>query len=393
MQPDRRTGQAFDVVLRGRVVTATGVIADGYVGVVGDRIFAVGEVSSYRGHPELPDPDGTLLPGLVDIHCHGGGGAAVTSGEPGQPDAVARHHRSAGTTSLVASTTTDSPSRMLAMVAAAAEAAERGEVTGIHLEGPFLAPSRCGAQDARQLRLPDVGLARELVEAGSGHVRVMTLAPELPGTGKLMDLLEDLGVTPAVGHTDGDAAVVARALARETPGLVTHLFNGMPPLHHRAPGPVGASLGAAARGEARVELIADGVHLSDETVRMVFDLLAPGRVVLVTDATAAAGMPDGDYLLGAQTVTVRGGQARLSGADEPPIAGGTASLLDVVRRCVFDAGVELLRAVNAASATPAAAISMDDEVGRIEAGLRADLLVVGDDLTLRRVMRQGRWVH
>lgn len=377
----------------GRVVTSEGVIPDGYVEVGGDRITAVGSASSYAGEADFPEPAGTLLPGLVDIHCHGGGGAAVTSGEIAQVEAFARHHRSSGTTSLVASTVTDTPERMLAMVHAAAVVADAGEVEAVHLEGPFLAATRCGAQDPRHLRLPDLGLARELVAAGGGHVRVMTVAPELPGAEKLMDLLDDLGVVPAVGHTDGDAAVVTRALSRERPGLVTHLFNGMPPLHHRAPGPVGASLGAAARGETRVELIGDGVHVADETVRMVFDLLGPDRVVLVTDAMAAAGMPDGDYQLGPQAVAVRAGVARLQGPGEQSIAGGTARLLEVVRRCVHHAGVDLLDAVTAASATPAAAIGLGDETGELAAGRRADLLVVDDSLRLERVMRRGQWVE
>jgi N-acetylglucosamine-6-phosphate deacetylase len=377
-------------VLRGRVVTGAELFADGYVTIVGDHIEEVGPASAYPGR--LPEPTGTLLPGLVDIHCHGGGGATVTSGEVAQVEAVARHHQDAGTTSMLASMVTDRPDRLLAAVGAAAVAAERGAVAGIHLEGPFLAPGRCGAQDPRHLRLPDLDLARELIAAGAGHVRVMTLAPELEGADRLMDLLDELDVLPAVGHTDGDAATVARALARTRRGLVTHLFNAMPPLHHRAPGPVGASLDTAARGEARVELVADGVHLADATVRMVFDLLGPDRVVLVTDATAAAGMPDGDYRLGPLPVTVAGGVARLQGSDDQPVAGGTMRLLEVVRRCVRDAGVDLLAAVRAAAVTPASVIGLGHRAGTLAPGLRADLLVVDDRLGLRRVMCGGRWV-
>jgi len=292
----------------------------------------------------------------------------------------------------MASTVTDSVERMLAMIRAGASVAEQGLVAGLHLEGPFLAFRRRGSHDPRHLLLPDRGLARELVEAGGGHVRIMTLAPELPGAEQLMDLLDELGVQTAVGHTDGDAATVARAFDRDRPGLVTHLFNGMPGLHHREPGPVAASLSAAARGRVRVELIADGVHLADATVRMLFDLLGPERIVLVTDAMAAAGMPDGVYDLGPQRVEVRDRVARLAGLGEQSIAGGTSRLLEVVRRCVHHAGVDLAAAVTAASSTPAAVLGREQELGALTAGLRADVVVVDDELTLQGVMQGGRWV-
>ncbi len=378
-------------VVRGRLVTPSGVLADGYVALADGRVTEVGRCAEHPRPGTLPAALGTVLPGLVDVHCHGGGGASVTAGTAEQVEQVVVHHRAAGTTSLVLSTVTDSVEAMLAAVAAAADAVDRGEVRGIHLEGPFLAAARCGAQDPRHLRGPDVGLLRELVAAGRSGVRVVTVAPELPGAAALLQALSDLGVTGAVGHTDADAAVVADALSRPGVDLATHLFNGMPPMHHRAPGPVAACLSAAARGQARVELVADGVHLADATVRMVFDLLGPDRVVLVTDAMAAAGMPDGDYVLGPQQVTVAGGTARLSGP-HGSIAGGTSSLLEVVRRCVRRAGVSLEAAVAAASTTPAGVLGLTDGTGRLAAGAPADLLVVDDDLRLRHVMHDGRWV-
>jgi N-acetylglucosamine-6-phosphate deacetylase len=262
----------------------------------------------------------------------------------------------------------------------------------VHVEGPFLAQARCGAQDPRHLREPDPGLARDLLVAGRGRVNVMTVAPELAGADKVVRVLLDEGVVPAVGHTEADAGLVRRNLAgvrRELgrPGLVTHLFNAMPPLHHRSPGPVAGTLRAAAAGNARVELVADGVHLDDETVAMVFDLLGPERIVLVTDAMAAAGMPDGRYNLGPQRVRVAGGVARLG--DDGPLAGGTAHLLDVVRRCV-GAGIDVAAAVTAATRTPAEALGVD--VGTLRPGVRADLVVTDAALRPTRVMKGGRWV-
>ena len=302
------------------------------------------------------------------------------------------HHLGQGTTSVVASAVTDSPDRMVATVVAAAAAAARGEIAAIHLEGPFLSSARCGAQDPRHLRAPDLGLTRELLQAGQGHVRMMTLAPELSGADALVELLAEHQVVVAVGHTEADAATTARALSVNGNGVATHLFNGMPPLHHRAPGPVAGALTAAARGQARGELVADGVHLADDTVRMVFALLGADRVVLVTDAMAAAGMPDGDYRLGPQDVTVADGVARLHGeGTQMSIAGGTSRLVEVVRRCVQQAGVDLVSAVASASTVPACVLGLADEVGSLSAGLRADVCVVDDDLRPQRVMRAGEW--
>ena len=377
-------------VLRGRVVLPDAVLEDGVVVVDDDRITLVGPADELGD--ALPQPLGTLIPGLVDVHCHGGGGASFTLGDDDQVSSAAAHHLAQGTTSVVASAVTDSPERMVAAVRAAARATARGEVAAIHLEGPFLSPARCGAQDPRHLRLPDLGLARELLQAGEGHVWVMTVAPELPGADGLVDLLMEHGVVAAVGHTEASAATTERVLATQDAGLATHLFNGMPPLHHRDPGPVAGALAAARRGNARVELIADGVHLADETVALVFSLLGAERVVLVTDAMAAAGMPDGDYRLGPQDVTVRDGVARLRGdGGETSIAGGTARLVDVLRRVVQQSGVGLVDAVASATHVPASVLGLDD-VGSLTVGLRADVLVVDDFLRPQRVMKAGAWV-
>ena len=402
-------------MVRGRLVTPGRVYADGLVVLAGDRVVAVGPAEEVAAdlaaaHPGLPvpaEPQGTVLPGLFDLHCHGGGGFAFTAGDDEQVAGAARHHLGRGTTSVVAGVVTDEPERMLAAVAAAARAADRGLVAAVLVEGPFLASGHCGAQDPGLLLRPDPGLTRELLDAGRGHVRVMTLAPELPGAEDVVDLLVGRGVVAAVGHTAADADLVRRTLAAQPRGLVTHLFNGMPSLHHRDSGPVAGALSAAARDEARVELVADGVHLDDDTVRLVFDLLGPDRIALVTDAMPAAGMPDGDYALGPRTVRVAGGVARVhdehdEGDDgdrdhegawaRQALAGGTANLLDVVRRTVRETGTCLADAVTAASRTPARALGVDDEVGELRPGLRADLLVVDDALMPVRVMRAGAWL-
>jgi len=208
-------------------------------------------------------------------------------------------------------------------------------------------------------------------------------------------VLHEHGALPSFGHTDAGAAVTTAAIrAASSSGRLsaTHLFNGMPPLLSRAPGPVAACLAGAARGERVVELVGDGVHLAPETVAAVFDLVGPAQVALVTDAMAAAGMPDGRYRLGALPVEVSGGVARLATAEGPgAIAGGTARLVDVVRRTVA-AGVPLADAVRAASATPADLLGLSD-VGQLAAGMRADVLVTDADLNPTAVLRAGAWVR
>lgn len=372
--------------LRGRVVTPDGLLPDAVVEVEGDRITAV---RGARPDDTVEPSDDLLLPGLVDVHCHGGGGAAFTVPDRAEVATAAAHHLGQGTTSLVASAVTDDPERMLAVVATLADAVEAGEVAAIHLEGPFLSAARCGAQDPTRMLPPDLGLAAALLEAGRGHVRVMTIAPELPGADDLADLLAERGVQVAVGHTDATATATERFLRDRAPALVTHLFNGMAPLHHRAPGAALGALAAASRGAATVELIADGVHLSDETVAGVFALLGGPRVVLVSDAMAAAGLGDGEHQLGPLATRVTDGVARL--VDGGSIAGGTSRLLDVVGRQVA-AGLDPVEVVASASHRPAALLGIDGEVGAIGPGLRADLVVLDPDWRLRRVMRAGGWV-
>lgn len=402
--PPDPTGDIPDVV-RGRVVTPDAVLEDGVVLHAAGRITWVGPADQVppTASGRLPDPDGrTVLPGLVDVHCHGGGGASFPdSTDPDTARVAAREHLEHGTTSLVASLVTARPETLHERVAVLAELAEAGELAGIHLEGPFLSRARCGAQDPGLMIEADARLVRELAATARGHLVTMTVAPEVAGVlgddGALRALTE-VGAVPSVGHTDATADVVERALhdawqllaasERSHRPTATHLFNGMRTMHHRDPGPVAACLAAAARGQAVVELVADGVHLAPATVRSVFDLVGPDAIALVTDAMAAAGMPDGRYDLGSVQVRVADGVARLAEGDA--IAGGTAHLLDVVRATV-DAGVGLVDAVRAASTTPAAVLGRGD-VGGLVAGLRADLVVVDGDLHPVRVLRGGEQV-
>ncbi|MFI2753552.1 N-acetylglucosamine-6-phosphate deacetylase [Cellulomonas sp. P22] len=408
------------VVERGRVVTPSGVLTDGAVVIDGARIAWVGAAAdappawSAAVDASPARPDRWVLPGLVDLHNHGGGGVgfpdAVTADEA---RAAAREHLRHGTTSVVASLVTAPAAVLLAQTAVLADLADAGEIAGIHLEGPFLSAARCGAQNPHDMLMGDADLVRAVADAARGHLVTMTVAPEVAGVADggddVVAALVAAGALPSFGHTDGTAEQVDAGIGRgverigRAPGrrsgraTATHLFNGMRPWHHRDPGPVAACLAAAARGELVVELVADGTHLAAGTVRTVFDLVGPGAVALVTDAMAAAGMPDGDYQLGPMAVRVVDGVARLQVAQDGSgddgsggggsIAGGTAHLLDVVR-CVVGAGVDVVDAVRAAATTPAEVLGRRD-LGALEAGRRADVVVTDEGLRPVRVRRAG----
>ncbi|MGK8520866.1 N-acetylglucosamine-6-phosphate deacetylase [Nocardia asteroides] len=379
-------------LIRGRIVSASVTLADGVVSVSGDRIEAVRSFAQWRAaHPDLPEPpfSGTVLPGLVDIHNHGGFGYRFDTVHGAHARTAAESHHASGSTTVVASVVTGPAAEMVAQTATLRGLAEEGVLGGIHVEGPFLSQARCGAQDPRYLRDPDLGLTNQLLAAGGPQLRAMTLAPERPGYAAVARRLADNGVVVALGHSDADYRSFREAL-RPTGagGLVTHLANGMPPLHHRQPGPVAAALVAAATGDATVELIADGVHVDPGFVALVF-ATAPGRVALVTDAMQAAGLGDGEYRLGPQAVTVRHGVARIA---DGSIAGGVGTLLECLARAVRESAVPLREAVLAATSVPAAALGLTD-VGDLRPGQFADILTASDNLHLRRVLRRGQWLR
>jgi N-acetylglucosamine-6-phosphate deacetylase len=398
--------------VRGDVVTPDAVLVDGAVVVAGDTIVWVGAmedaaaagVGDAVARAEAPLPTTYVLPGLVDLHNHGGGGASF----PGALTAAdvmtaVLEHRRHGTTTMLASLVTADRETLVARAALLAGLAETGQIAGIHAEGPFLSAARCGAQDPTHLLPGDITLVRDLVEASRGHLRTMTVAPEVEGVsgpGGVASVLAQLGVVPSLGHTDASAEQAEALLEQMVDDLrasrltgrptVTHLFNGMRPLHHRDPGPVAACLAAASRGDVVVELVGDQVHLDPATVRTVVQTVGVDQVALVTDAMAAAGMADGDYELGPLAVTVRDRVARLVVPGRPDggaIAGSTAHLIDVVRATVA-AGIPLVDAVRCASWVPAGVLGRDD-VGGLVAGRRADLLVTDGDLAVQRVCHGG----
>lgn len=316
------------------------------------------------------------------MHVHGGGGASFTAGQVGDVEATVAFHRRHGTTTTLASLVTAAPGELLSAIGVLAEATRQGIIAGIHLEGPWLSRGRCGAHDHTQLRPPDPAEIDAILDAADGTVRMVTLAPELPGSDDAIRRFIDAGAVVAVGHTDATYEQTRRAL--ELGATVgTHLFNAMPPLDHRDPGPVLALLQDP---RVTVELIADGVHVHPEVVNAVIAAAGPDRVAVITDATAAAGCGDGEYQLGAVPVVVASGVARVRGTST--IAGSTATMDQVFRAVATGAG--LAAAVQTVSATPARVLGLD-RVGVIGPHYEANLVVLEEDLQLSQVMAGGQW--
>jgi N-acetylglucosamine-6-phosphate deacetylase len=356
-----------------KVITPGGVLEPGWVRVDDGRIAAV-----EAGVPARSDQHGAVIvPGFVDIHCHGGGGASFDSADAEECARAAAYHREHGTTTLMASLVTAAPDDLERRAAVLSDLAADGVVAGIHYEGPFLSAARKGAHDPALLRDPEPALVERLLSVP--HVRMMTIAPELDGGLAALRRVRDAGAIAAVGHTDATYEVTREAIGAGA-RVATHLFNGMRPLHHREPGPILALLDAP---EVVVELIGDGVHLHPAVVAHVARTKGFSGATLVTDALAAAGMSDGEYELGGLDVEVREGVARLSGGGS--IAGSTATAASVFRRAVRESGLGLAEAVRLAATTPAALLGLADR-GAVAAGLRADLLVLDEDLTVRKVV-------
>ena len=372
------------IVAAEHVVTPDGVLAPGWLQVTDGRIAAV--------HPGRPPGPAThrghwALPGFIDMHVHGGGGASFTEGGPDDARRAAAFHRAHGTTRIVASLVTAPLGELERRSAMLADLAEAGVIDGIHLEGPFLSAARCGAQNPRYLTLPDVAAFTRLQAASRGWLRMITIAPELPGALEVIRAAAASRVIAAAGHTDASAETTAEAIAAGV-SHATHLFNGMRPIGHRSPGPVGALLDHP----VTCEVIADGSHLDDLIIRLAARAAGPGNLVLITDAMAAAGMSDGDYRLGELDVTVSGGVARLARAAAGgvgSIAGSTATMELVVRRAITAVGLPVADVAAAACTTPARLLGLDGVTGSLRAGLAADIVLLDEGFRLRDVIVRG----
>lgn len=362
-----------------RMITAQGVVEGGWISFDGATITAMGTGPS-------PEPaehcSGWLMPGFVDIHTHGGGGASVVGADIDTVRTFVEAHRRCGTTAIIASLVSGHQEQLVADVEKLVAATEAGLIEGIHLEGPWIAPEYKGAHDPTALRDPIPDEVEELFAAGRGHIRMVTIAPEWEHGVDCVRRCVAHGAIAAVGHTNATYDRTKEAIDAGA-SVATHLFNAMRPISHREPGPIVAM---TEDERMTVELICDGVHLHGATVDLA-RRAAEGRVVLVTDAMTAAAGEDGDYMLGELAVKVVDGVARL--VEGGAIAGSTLTMDKAVKFAVENGGLSVEEASAAASATPARLIGIDGRTGSLEVGKAADIVHMDDDLGLVTVWAKG----
>lgn len=323
-----------------------------------------------------------LVPGFIDLHCHGGGGHAFDDGDDEIMAALATH-RAHGTTRSVISLVANPISRLRESLEVIADLSEDDPlVLGSHLEGPYLAQERRGAHNPDHLKMPDAYEMDDLLAASRGTLRQLTVAPELPGAMEIIERLVSAGVVVGIGHTEANIELARDAFDRGA-SILTHAFNAMPGIHHRSPGPITA---AFEDPRVTIELILDGLHVHPHVAAMAFRA-APSRIALVTDAMAAAGSDDGDYRLGSLNVSVRDGLAVLRGTNT--IAGSTLTQDHALRNAIVQARVSPGDAVASLTSTPARALGLDDRLGRLAPGFAADAVVLDDEWRVEGVWGNG----
>lgn len=372
------------------VYTPEEAVAGAWVRVVGRRIAAMGAgAAPAAGRAEVVDLGGRILvPGFIDLHVHGALGRDTMDADPEALRTMARFYAAHGVTSFLATTMTAPAEDILAALHAVARVRDEGTgaaaLLGAHVEGPYLDVERRGCQDATHVRPAEPAEYQRLLD--TGVVRLLTLAPEYPANRDLLREAVSRGIAVSAGHTRASYDDMVRAVELGV-SQVTHLFNGMEPLHHRAPGAVGAALALDA---LRCQVIADNIHLHPATLKLAARAKGPDGVILVTDAMAGTGMPDGEYTLGGVLVTVREGVAR---DPQGALAGSTLTMERAAANMAAASGMGLAAALTMASQTPARALGLGDRRGRVAPGYDADLVALDEGLAVALTMVAGEIVY
>jgi len=328
-----------------------------------------------------------LLPGFVDIHIHGGGGADVMAGSAEQLARLSRFAAGHGTTSLLPTTYTASPTVTRSAVKAISEAMDASpdgaDLIGIHMEGPYLNPVRGGAQHPAHMRPGTVKELQEWIDASRGRIRLVTLAPELPNAMELISFCRRQGVHVSLGHSNADFPTIVRAVEAGAT-QITHVFNGMSPLHHRRVGMAGAGLSLDALS---VEVICDGIHIAPTLLPVIARAKPADKLILITDAIPAAGLPDGEYRVGSYPVVLRNGECRLKHNGE--LSGSCLTMLQAVKHALTFTGMSLRQLLPAFTLNPARQAGAAERKGSIRIGKDADFVVLTPELELLATFVRG----
>ena len=371
-----------------RIITESGIIESGSLLVEDGLITSVGKGRS-RGSVSLDARGLYVGPGFIDLHAHGGAGANFLDGDPVSIRRAVAVHARHGTTSMLATIGTAGLAAMESAVARTSNAIEEGScegLLGIHLEGPFLNPSRCGAQPAEAIRLPERGELLDLMDLAGEHLKLMTLAPEVEGGISLIPILRKRGVVAALGHSDADA-VQAQAAFEAGAGYVTHLFNAMSGLNHRRPG---LAVAALMEEGLPVELIADGVHVDPLMLRLAARVKGWAGIVIATDCMEALESGSPVFRMGGRKVTLREGVPRMEGG---VLCGTMLTMARAAANLMRYAGAGLTEAISAGTINPARVIGVDGRKGSIAEGKDADLVVFDDDIKVMATVIGGRVVY
>lgn len=382
-------------IIHGNVLTPTGIIQDGAIYIKDSRIDAVGETKAVQIPQEAAvlDAHGFLVaPGFIDAHIHGGNGYDFMSAEPGDIERILNWLATTGVTGVyptVATSPLEDQVRAIKTLRQIQKQKPRGAaILGLHLEGPYINREKRGAQPAEAIRSPNRAEVEQLIDAGEGAIRIITLAPELPGAIELTRYLVDLNIIVSIGHT---AATYEQAIQAIDAGArrAAHLFNGMTSCHHRHPGAVGAVL---TRDEIYAEVILDRVHLHPAVAEIVLRSKGPSKVTLITDAIAAAGAGDGTYTgFGNRKIMAKDGTATVG---DGILAGSTLKMNRAVENAVQFLGLSLEQAIRLASQVVSESLGYEVQStkGVISPGKDADLTIVDDDLSILLTMVGGRVV-
>jgi len=381
------------VILNGRIITPFRILEGAAICIQDGKIVDIKDkkdLDSADKENVIDASDKNIVPGFIDIHMHGGGGFDAMDGNAEAIKKIASAHSRFGTTAFLPTTMTMGRDKIIQALKGIRKAFEEGdavvEILGVHMEGPYINVSKKGAQKEEDIKKASIEEFLEFEKISGNLIRIITMAPEIPGALDFIRTLHEKGIIVSIGHTDATYEEVQESI-RAGASHVTHTFNAMSGLNHRKPGVVGAALTSP---ELIIEMIADGVHIHPAVMKILVRAKGTEKVILVTDAMRAAGMPEGLYELGGQEVIVADGRARLKNGT---IAGSVLTLDKAVRNVVNLLGLSLSEAVKMATINPARRLGVEDRKGSIEIGKDADIVILNNKLGVDLTIAKGRIVY